>query len=101
MKLLHLDKDPFWTLPYRNAGRDGRPCRACLPLYRGQVDKLPDGLAALVAASDLQGREDAEGDRLLGLLLAEELEELAQAGLVPPLGESGLLLVLVPRLACT
>jgi hypothetical protein len=27
MKLLHLDKDPFWTLPYRNAGRDGLPCR--------------------------------------------------------------------------
>jgi hypothetical protein len=92
MKLLHLDKDPFWTLPYRNAGRDGLPCRAFLPLYRGRVDKLPDGLAALVAASDLQGREDDEDDRLLGLLLAEELEELAQAGLVPPLGEIGLLL---------
>lgn len=36
----------------------------------------------------MNAREDAEDDRLL----AEELEELAQAGLVPPQWESGLLL---------
>ena len=92
MRVLDLEKEPFWALPYLNAGRDGRPQVATLPFFRGRVDALPDGLSALVAASDLQGRELPPKDRLLGLPVAECLAELAEEELVPPLNETGVLL---------
>lgn len=92
MRIVQIDEHPFWSVPYLNAGRDGQPHRAYLPVYRGTVDHLPAELSALILASDLQGREDAPEDRLLGLILAEHLEMLQESGELPPAQETGVVL---------
>jgi|SRR3989339_1645547 len=52
---------------------------------------LPDGLDALVCASDLQRRE-ALGGKPLGDILAEELEMLCVCDLLLPASRTGVLL---------
>ena len=47
---------------------------------------MPDGIEAIVATSDLQGRETGGQNRLLGERISEELEELVSKGVVPPVG---------------
>ena len=67
-----------------------------IPCLRAQVDGLPDELDALVAAGDLQGREPSykcsDEPRLLGQLLADELELLSEVGEIPPLERVGVVL---------
>ena len=69
---------------------------ARLPLNKGKVKGLPEGLDALIACADLQGRESAQGagedPRLLGEILADELEFLSKSGNIPSLDRTGIIL---------
>lgn len=86
---------PFAQIPYLNAARGGKIEEVLLPLLRATVTPLPESLDAIVAAADLQGREDSGGGvpgRLLGERLAEELVQLSERGVVPDPGRTGVLL---------
>lgn len=62
-----------------------------LPVLLAEVDFLPPGLDAIIATSDLQGIDAKEG-RLLGHLVAEELEILASHGKIPSRRKTGIIL---------
>ena len=95
MRVQLIEKEPFDTIRYLNAGRK-RVQEATLPLLRGTVSRLPDPLDALVVAADLQGRalaSDGSSQRpLLGEVLAEHLAVLAERGEFPSLERVGVLL---------
>jgi hypothetical protein len=92
MRILTLDPEPFHELSYMRAtGAGGPPEVTALPFLRGTVDQLPAELDAIVAASDLQGRESV-GGRLLGEAVADELAVLAELGIIPSLGRTAVLL---------
>lgn len=89
MKVLELSESPLAELRYLNAGRGaGQFTEDPLPIHVARVDRLPDGLRAIVATADLQGRErfcDSSGGplRLLGEVLPDQLvrEILPLAGI--------------------
>jgi 3',5'-cyclic-AMP phosphodiesterase len=62
-----------------------------LPVLSAQVDYLPPGLEAIIATSDLQGI-DPNNQRLLGHLVANELENLAEQGHIPSPEKTGIIL---------
>lgn len=79
MKIVEFQSEPAFAFRYLNAGRGpGQFYEDQLPVHVAKVDRLPDGVAALVATADLQGRErfeDAPGGsiRLLGEALPQRL----------------------------
>jgi 3',5'-cyclic-AMP phosphodiesterase len=83
-------------LHYLNARSRGGTEVARLPFQRAELHlaDAPDELAAIIACSDLQGRAPGpRGEaRLLGIAVAEHLEALADAGMIPPLVRTGVLL---------
>ena len=97
MRILEIS-DPVTVIPFLNAGRGrGDFYVDQLPIHEALVDRLPDGIQAIVAAADLQGRErfqDSLGGplRLLGEILPDRLrdEVLASRGVSPD--QSGVLL---------
>jgi hypothetical protein len=92
LRILTLDDAPFHELSYMNAMGAGAPCASrVLRFLRGTVNELPSGLDAIVATSDLQGREFVRG-RLLGEVVAEELATLGELGVVPPAHRTAVLL---------
>ncbi|ARV59329.1 hypothetical protein BZZ01_12455 [Nostocales cyanobacterium HT-58-2] len=62
-----------------------------LPILLAKVDSLPEGLEAIIATSDLQGI-DPVNHRLLGHLVSEELEHLAELGKIPSPQKTGVIL---------
>ena len=72
MKIIEFHPKPVTTFPFLNAGKGaGQFFEDQLPLHHARVDRLPNGVSAIVVTSDLQGRErfqDAPGNapRLLG-----------------------------------
>ena len=95
MRVLSIDAAPFDELPAWNALGHGEIEHVRVPILRGTVDSLPEGLDALVAAADLQALEPPSGPvppRLLGEALAERLVQLADRGDVPAPGRTGILL---------
>lgn len=77
MKILAVEQDPFFILPYRSSGRGGVVRRVNLPFFRVTVDDLPDGMRSLVVTSDLQGREqDQTRNRLVGEAVVDALKQL-------------------------
>ena len=83
MKILNIEKYPFYEIAYISSSRRG-PVRHCrLPFYKVLVDTLPDGISAIAVTSDLQGREGGEANRLLGEVVSEELRLLADVGDIP------------------
>jgi hypothetical protein len=96
MRILAIDREPLLELLYRTAIPGGGSSARRLPIMRGRVDRLPDGLAALLIASDLQGvapsRSSGGKDVLLGEVLAEEVERLAREGALPPACAMGVML---------
>jgi hypothetical protein len=81
MRVLHLDAEPRFAIPYLNAGPKGRPEAASLPILMGRVDRLPDGIDGLLVAADLQGVVAGETGEvvLLGRALASYYDELSMA----------------------
>ncbi|WP_444930780.1 metallophosphoesterase [Microbulbifer sp. SSSA002] len=84
MKIVKIEDKPFHDIMYRSSGRGGEVRSLTLPFYRVQVDALPKGYSAIVAVSDLQGREaDIKSNRLVGEAVAEELLLLMELGEIP------------------
>lgn len=100
MRILSLNSELLLEIPFLNAGRAaGNFYEDRLPVHLGFVDKLPEGIEAIIATADLQGRErfqDRKSDgplRLLGEALAERLEiELLPRFDLPSPREMGVLL---------
>jgi hypothetical protein len=95
MRVLSIEAEPFDELPAWNAAGHGEIEQIRVPIFRGTVDSLPDGLDALIAAADLQSLEPPSGStppRLLGEALAERLLALADRGDLPPPERTGILL---------
>jgi len=96
MRIVSIEESPFHLLPYRNVSGDRRIVRATLPFLRAKVDALPNGLDAIMATADLQGREfptnESANGRLLGKHLAEHCALLAGTGMLPPLDRIGVIL---------
>lgn len=95
LALRSVDPAPLHTLRYLNAARRGGTETARLEVLRGRVDGLPEGLDALLATSDLQGvvPDPHTGEStLLGVYVAEALEELGFEGKVPRAMRTGVLL---------
>jgi Icc-related predicted phosphoesterase len=96
MRIVSIEESPFHLLPYRNVSGDRRIVRATLPFLRAKVDALPNGLDAIMATADLQGREfptnQSANGRLLGEHLAEHCELLAETGVFPTLDKVGVIL---------
>lgn len=96
MRIVSIEESPFHLLPYRNVGGDRRIVRATLPFLRAKVDALPNGLDAIMATADLQGREfptnESANGRLLGEHLAEHCALFAETGMLPPLDRIGVIL---------
>lgn len=86
--ITHIEDRPFHQIPYAYPERGGRVASGLFPLYRGGCKGLPEGLSALVAASDLQGREPpwlaiGGAGRLLGEVMVEELLMLSEMEEMP------------------
>lgn len=95
LEILSLEEAPFESIRYLNAARGGGTVTERLPIQRATVRSLPVGLDAIIAASDLQGvvRERAGAPTtLLGISLAEKLEELAFDEVIPPAARTGVVL---------
>lgn len=96
MRIRDIDKRPFHRVRYLNAGRKGRVVSSVLEIFRARVDALPEGVDAIIVASDLQGvvppgwrsREGA----LLGVELACEMRALAEDGELPYPERTGVVL---------
>lgn len=83
MKLVKIENEPFYQIPYLTSGKGSKPDKALFPIYNAYVDKLPEGSKPFIVVSDLQGREDAESNRLIGELVAEELSLLRELNEIP------------------
>jgi Icc-related predicted phosphoesterase len=98
MRIVDLNPLPIAVLPFLNAGRGaGGYYEDRLPAFEARVDRLPPGVAAIVATSDLQGRErfeDSAGGalRLLGEVRPRLLQEEILPKLDLPTGRIGVLL---------
>jgi Icc-related predicted phosphoesterase len=87
--------EPVHQLRYLNAAKRGgtEVCRLVFDV--ACVDGLPDDLDAIIACSDLQGivpEPHTREARLLGIAVAEELDELAFDGKLPPAARTGIVL---------
>jgi len=83
---IEIQDEPYYSLSYLNAGtkREGQRWDA-LVFLRGRITGLPEGMPALVAMGDLQGRSDfgdAE-ETLLGVAVAEMMPEIQEAAGLP------------------
>jgi len=83
LRITHVEQTPFYTLAHRTSGPRGGPLRNRLPFHRAYATGLPEGVAGVVFASDLQGREDGGANRLMGVPVAEALADLAKRGVIP------------------
>lgn len=104
LELVSVEDEAFAELRYLNAARGGGTVSERLPVQRGLVRGLPrgpgglggpGGLDALIATSDLQGVVRARRgapSTLLGIAVAELLEELSFDGAIPPAERTGVLL---------
>jgi Icc protein len=95
LEIDYLPVRPVHEVRYLNAGRRGGTETARLPILRGVVRDLPEGLDAIVATSDLQGivPEPRTGaSTLLGVAVAHVLEELGFEGVIPRAMRTGVLL---------
>ena len=89
------DAPPLAHLRYKNAARGGGTVTAHLVVERARASALPEGLDALVLTSDLQGVVPAPRGGpsvLLGVAVAEALDELAFDGALPPADRIGVVL---------
>lgn len=92
MQINYISNHPIHQIPFITAASSGvGMVDKVLPILSAQVDSLPPGLEAIIATSDLQGI-DPNNQRLLGHLVAEELEILAEQGKIPSPKTTGIIL---------
>lgn len=88
MRIVDFQCEPIAEFRFLNAGRGpGQFYEDTLPIHHARVDRLPEGVEAVIATADLQGRErfqeSNEGPlRLLGEVLPGRLVE----EVLPPIG---------------
>ena len=90
MRLHTVEPRPFFRLRYLNAARGGGTEVRQLCFERGTVDRLPDGVSAIIATADLQGvvaDPYTNESTLLGVAVVRALE-----GEVPDLSSCGAIL---------
>ncbi len=91
MKIIEFQTSAIAEFPFLNAGRGpGQFYEDRIPVHRARVDRLPDGVAAIVATADLQGRErfqESVGGSLR--LLGEVLPQRLVSEVLPSLGIRG------------
>ena len=94
LEILSFDEAPLQELRYLNAARGGGTEVCRLTIERARVRGLPAGLDALIATSDLQGVVARRAGEmvLLGVAVAEALDELAFDDHLPPAGRTGVVL---------
>ena len=92
MHIRSISPEPLHSIPYRSARSGGGQELRDLPILAAEVEGLPWGLEAVLAAADLQAREILPGQRLLGEVLAAECATLAELGQLPPLERTGVIL---------
>lgn len=97
MRIESIDLNPILEIASYTAGRGGRSVEyRRLPILKGTISGLPEGLAGIVATSDLQGYHakhvPVAERQLSGLCMASALRDLADAGDIPALGSMGLCL---------
>jgi len=99
MKIIEFPPRSALTIRYLNAGRSvGQFYEDQLPIHVAKVDRLPEGMSALVVTADLQGRELFEeapqgSIRLLGEALPQRLvREVFPALSINATGRVGVLL---------
>ena len=88
MRILTVNPQPIMEIPFLNAGRGpGGFYEDRLPVLDAVVDHLPDGVSAIIATADLQGRERFQ-DSPNGVprLLGEALPGRLAAEILPGLG---------------
>jgi hypothetical protein len=92
MRITAFNTKPLAETPYLNAGRRPREIlQERLPVFEATVDRLPEGIDALVAAADLQFRECPTGKQRFGLrLLGETLPQWLAETVLPSLGLTNL-----------
>ncbi len=98
MRIQSINPELITEIPFLNAGRrPGAFYVDQLPVHEAFVDRLPDGMSAIIATADLQGREQLKKSptappRLLGEVLPEQLatDILPELGLTT--GQIGVLL---------
>lgn len=98
-RIVQFEPVPIHEFRFLNAGRgSGDFYEDQLPVHHARVERLPEGLKALVVTADLQGRETFEDSggrplRLLGEVLPQRLieEVLPELGLDDPLQVGALL----------
>lgn len=96
MRIEEITVEPLMELPFLNAG-PGEFYEDKLPVQVARVDKLPDGVAAIIATGDLQGREHFKYQtsaslRLLGEWIPSFLKDSVLPRLALPEGKIGVLL---------
>jgi Icc protein len=94
IRISPIDDELVAEVRYLNASPRGGTVVARLPVIRAAVGKLGDELDAIVVCSDLQGivpGRDGQAE-LLGVAVADVLEELAFDGVIPPVARTGAIL---------
>lgn len=92
---LHIEVSPIHRVRALNAKRGGGRASVSIPILRGRVTGLPDGLEALVFTGDLQGVAPVGPDSrlvLAGCVVAEELAALGASGELPAPSRTGVVL---------
>jgi Icc-related predicted phosphoesterase len=90
-----LPAQPVHEIRYLNAARRGGTETLRLPVLRGVVCGLPEGIDAILATSDLQGifpDPETREATLLGVAVAHVLEDLGFKKVVPRAMRTGVLL---------
>ncbi|MEH1797130.1 metallophosphoesterase family protein [Nostoc sp.] len=92
MHIISISNLPIHEIQYLTAASGGiGVIERYLPVLLAEVDYLPNNLEAITVTSDLQGI-DPKNQQLLGYLVIEELENLAENGKIPSLKNTGIIL---------
>jgi Icc-related predicted phosphoesterase len=95
LEVTEIEETAVAGLRYLNASSRGRTEVCHLAILRARVRGLPEHLDAIIATSDLQGIVPDPRTRestLLGVAVAEQLEELAFDGVLPPAQRTGVIM---------
>ncbi|MDF5714776.1 MAG: metallophosphoesterase family protein [Rhizonema sp. NSF051] len=92
MHITSISKHPIHQIPFIAPALSGiGVVNKVVPVLLGKVDSLPAGLEAIIATSDLQGIAP-KNHSLLGHLVVEELENLADLRKIPSPQTTGIIL---------
>ncbi len=96
VRIVELESAPIHEIPHLSAAKRGGSEARRLPVLLGHVSGLPTGCGGMVLTSDLQGMAPSWGGGgasvLLGEVVVEQLEQLAEEDHIPPLSSMGAIL---------